>query len=107
MYVCICILYLLSIAGQTDGPNWQKFFERTHGCPECISISSGFFPLNFAASRFVNIQSLVLLDHIITNDTNIFQNIQSISDHNTIFLPIILDLKHNENSFKNLLKEHE
>ena len=30
-----------------------------------------------------------------------------ILDHNTIFLPIILDLKHNENSFKNLLKEHE
>ena len=69
-------------------------------------LSSGFFPLNFAASRFVNKQSFALLDHIITNDnpkdTNIFQNIQSISDHNTIFLPIILDLKHNENSIENL-----
>ena len=65
-------------------------------------LSSGFFPLNFAASRFVNIQSFAFafLDHIITNDnpkdTNIFQNIQSISDKNTIFLTIILDLKHNE-----------
>ena len=60
-------------------------------------LSSGLFPLNFAASRFVNIQSFAFLDHIITNDnpkdTNIFQNIQSISDKNTIFLPIILDLK--------------
>jgi len=69
-------------------------------------LSSGFFPLNFAASRFVNKQSFALLDHIITNDnpkdTNIFQNIQSISDHNTIFLPFILDLKYKENSFQNL-----
>ena len=69
-------------------------------------LSSGFFPLNFAASRIVNLQSFALLDHIITNDnpkdTNVFQNIQSISDHNTIFLPIILDLKHNKNSFQNL-----
>ena len=29
---------------------------------------------------------------------------QSILDHNTIFLPIILDLKHNENSFQNLTR---
>ena len=65
-------------------------------------LSSSLFPLNFSASQFVNIQSFAFafLDHIITNDnpkdTNIFQNIQSISDKNTIFLPIILDLKHNE-----------
>ena len=39
---------------------------------------------------------------ITKKDINIFQNIQSISDHNTIFLPNILDLKHNENSFQNL-----
>ena len=31
-------------------------------------LSSSFFPLNFSASQFVNIQSFVLLDHIITND---------------------------------------
>ena len=40
------------------------------------------FPLNFAVSRNVNIQSFTILDHIITNDnqkdTNVFQNIQSI-----------------------------
>ncbi len=29
-------------------------------------LSSGFFPLNFAASRIVNLQSFALLDHIIT-----------------------------------------
>jgi len=73
-------------------------------------LSSGFFHLNFAALRFVNIQSFALLDHIITNDNpkdaNIFLNIQSISDHNTIFLPFNLDLKHNENSFQNLKKEY-
>ena len=43
---------------------------------------SGFFPLNFAASRNVNIQKILNLDHIITNDnkkdTNVFKNIQSI-----------------------------
>ena len=39
---------------------------------------------------------------ITKKDINIFQNIQSISDHNTIFLPTILDLKHYENSFQNL-----
>ena len=43
-------------------------------------LSSGFFPLNFAASRIVNLQSFALLDHIITNDnpkdTNVFQKIQ-------------------------------
>ena len=52
------------------------------------------------------LKSLALLDHIITNDyqkdTNIFQNIQLISDHNTIFLLIILVFKYNENSFQNL-----
>ena len=39
---------------------------------------------------------------ITKKDINIFQNIQSILDHNTIFLPTILDLKHYENSFQNL-----
>ena len=43
---------------------------------------SGFFPLNFAASRNVNIQKILNLDLIITNDnkkdTNVFKNIQSI-----------------------------
>ena len=39
---------------------------------------------------------------ITQKDTNIFQNIQLISDHNTIFLLIILVFKYNENSFQNL-----
>ena len=43
---------------------------------------SGLFPLNFAASRNVNIQKILNLDNIITNDnkknTIVFKNIQSI-----------------------------
>ena len=64
------------------------------------------FPLNFAGSWSVNIESFAILDHIKANDkqkdNNIFQNSQLISDHNTIFLPILLDFEHNENSFQNL-----
>ena len=69
-------------------------------------LSSSVFPLDFAALWYVNIQSFALLDHIITNDNqkdkNVFQNIQLISGYITIFLPIILDLEHNKNSFQNL-----
>ena len=28
LFVCIYILYVLAIAGQTAGPNWPTFFER-------------------------------------------------------------------------------
>ena len=55
-------------------------------------LSSGFFPLNFGATRFIDKNNFSLLDHIISNDNPkssiIFQNVQSISDHNMIFFPL-------------------
>ena len=65
----------------------------------CIIVSR-LFPFKFRGLNFLTI--LWTNDNL--KDTNVFQNIQSILDHNTIFLPIILDLKHNKNSFQNLTR---
>ena len=64
-------------------------------------LSSGFFPLNFGATRFIDKNNFSLLDYIISNDNPkspiIFQNVQSISDHNMIFFPIdIITDKHRQ-----------
>ena len=66
------------------------------------------FPLNFAVSQNVNIQSFTILDHIITNDnqkdTNVFQNIQSIL--NIFCLVMSYVMVHHSSSYVFFIKNH-
>ena len=60
-----------------------------------LLLSYGYFHINFNATRFSSRTSFSLIDHIVTNvdqiDYKISQNIQSISDHNMLFVPLSFD----------------